>query len=408
MPELPATADVVVVGGGVHGASVAYHLARKKAGRVVLVEKKFIASGPTGRSTALVRGFYGMDFFTRTGTAAVAVFRGWSEIIGGGDPGFRPVGLVVLAGADEAPHLKANAARAQALGARVDLISPDDVKAIVPQIVTDDIALASYEPGSGYADPSSTANALVNRARELGATIVQYTDAEAILTAGSRVTGVRTAAGSVSAPVVVNCAGLWAARLLAPLGVQISVKPTRHQMCFFRRPAGFAAHPAIIDRPQLTYMRPEHGDLMIHGLSVYEEVVDADDYDEGVDREEIVRNAQLIARRFPVMENGLSMGGYSGLYDVTPDKQPVLGPVPEYAGLFVDFGWSGHGFKHSPVIGDILSDAILQGRSATYDITPFRPSRFREGDLLPVAGWTAPPHPKLREQASPGVAEPVR
>jgi sarcosine oxidase subunit beta len=118
-----------------------------------------------------------------------------------------------------------------------------------------------------------------------------------------------------------------------------------------------------------------------------------------VDREEILRNAQLIAHRFPVMENGLSMGGYSGLYDVTPDKQPVLGAIPEYAGLFADFGWSGHGFKHSPVIGDIVSDVVLHGRSASYDITPFRLSRFREGDLLPFASWTAPPHPKLWETA---------
>src|SRR5215510_12517046 len=105
MAELPGTADIVVIGGGVHGASITYHLARKKAGRVVLIEKKFVASGPTGRSTALVRGFYGMDFFTRTGTAAVAVFRDWQQLIGSGDPGFRPVGLLVLAGPDEAEHL---------------------------------------------------------------------------------------------------------------------------------------------------------------------------------------------------------------------------------------------------------------------------------------------------------------
>src|SRR5215831_5506074 len=192
MAEAPATADIVIVGGGVHGSSLAYHLARKKAGRVVLVEKKFVASGPTGRSTALVRGFYGMDFFTRTGTAAVSVFRDWETVVGGGDPGFRPVGLLVLAGPDEAPHLERNAIHAKTLGARVDLISPAQVQALVPQLATDDVALASYEAASGYADPSSTANALVNRARELGATIVQYTQVEAIRTAGSRVTGVRT------------------------------------------------------------------------------------------------------------------------------------------------------------------------------------------------------------------------
>ncbi|MGH7318574.1 MAG: NAD(P)/FAD-dependent oxidoreductase, partial [Candidatus Rokuibacteriota bacterium] len=330
MVDLPRTADVVIIGGGVHGASLAYHFARKKAGRIVLIEKKFLASGPTGRSTALVRRYYGMDFLTRTASAAADIFQHWKDIIGGGDPGFRQVGFLVLAGADEAPHLERNALRAQELGARVTLISPDEVRAIVPAIAVDDIVLASYEAESGYADPSSTTNALANRARELGAAIVQYRTVEQILTAGSQVTGVRTAEGVVTAPVVVNCAGLWASRLLAPLGIEVEIKPTRHQMCFFRRPAGFGAHPAIADRPHRTYMRPEHGNLTIHGPMLYEEVVDPDDHNEGVDPNQIVRNAESIASRFPVMEHGLSMGGYAGLYDVTPDKQPVLGPIPEY------------------------------------------------------------------------------
>jgi sarcosine oxidase subunit beta len=399
MAEIPRTADVVIVGGGVHGTSLAYHLARKGAGRVVLVEKKFVASGPTGRSTALVRRFYAMDFFTRTGSAATEIFRRWPEVIGG-DPGFQEVGVLVLAGADEAPHLRRNALRAQELGARVALLGPAEVQALVPAIRTDDVALASYEAESGYADPSSTANALATRARELGAAIVQYQAVEAILTDGPRVAGVRTEAGTIAARVVVNCGGLWAARLLRPLGIEVEVRPTRHQMCFFRRPAGFGPHPAIGDRVQKTYMRPEHGDLTIHGLLGYDEVVDADHYNEGADPDEIVRNAELIARRFPVMEHGLAMGGYSGLYDATPDKQPVLGPIPEYAGLYADFGWSGHGFKHAPVIGDILSDVVLRGSADGYDLSPFRWSRFREGDLLPPAHWAAPPHPKLRSPVS--------
>jgi glycine/D-amino acid oxidase-like deaminating enzyme len=393
---MPRSADVVIVGGGVHGASLAYHLARKQAGRVVLVEKKFVASGPTGRSTALVRRFYGMDFFTRTGSAAADIFQRWHEVIGGGDPGFQQVGFLVLVGEADAASLERNARRAREIGSRVQLISPDDVKGLVPEADVSDIALASYEAESGYADPSSTANALITRARELGATVVQYRAVERILTSGRRVTGVRTSDGEISAPVVVNCAGLWAGRLLAPLGIDVEIKPTRHQMCFFRRPRGFRGHPAIADRPNATYMRPEHGDLTIYGLTAYDEVVDPDHYNEGADPDEIVRNAELIARRFPVMENGLSMGGYSGVYDVTPDHQPVLGAIPEYAGLYADFGWSGHGFKHSPVIGDVLSDLVLTGHSKDYDVTPFRWSRFREGDLLPLAGWTAPPHEKLR------------
>lgn len=400
MTDVPGTADVVVVGGGVHGASVACHLARRKAGRVVLVERKFLASGPTGRSSALVRRFYAMDLLTRTGDASASTFQRWAEVIGGGDPGFRQVGVLWLAGADTAPHLGDNVRRARELGVRVDLLEPDDVRRLVPELSVHDVVAGAHEPESGYADPSSTTNALVARARELGATILQYVAVEEILVAGARVTGVRTGQGTISAPTVVVCAGLWADRLLRPLGIEVPVTPKRHQMCFFRRPAGFASHPAILDRPHGTYMRPETGNLTIHGLSTYEDVVDPDAYNEGADPGEILRNAELIARRFPCMEHGLSMGGYSGVYDVTPDHEPVLGAIPEYAGLFADFGWSGHGFKHAPAVGELMAALVLEGRAAGWDLTPLRWTRFREGDMLPPASAASPAHPKLRSAAA--------
>jgi len=397
MADVARTADIVIIGGGVHGASLAFHLARKKAGRVLLIEKKFIASGPTGRSTALVRRFYAMDFFTRTASAAAEMFRHWQDVVGGdGTPGFQPVGMLALAGPDTAPHLRENARHAQALGAGVRLIEPAEVKALVPGINVEDVALASYEAESGYADPSSTANALANRARDLGATLVQWREVESIRTAGGKVIGVRSEGADIDAPVVVNCAGLYADRLLRPLGIEVSIKPERHQMCFFRRPVGFGVHPAVADLIQMTYMRPEHGDLTIHGKLSYDEIVDPDHWNEGVDPDQIVANAELIAHRFPAMEHGLAMGGYSGLYDATPDHHPVLGAIPEYGGLFADFGWSGHGFKHSPFIGDIMSDVVLHGRAKDYDLAPFRWSRFRDNDLVPPARWNAAPHPKHR------------
>ena len=391
MSSVPSLADAVVVGGGVHGASVAYHLARRGARRVVLVERKFLASGPTGRSSALVRRFYAMDFLTRTANASADVFRQWAERVGG-DPGFRQAGILWLAGPDQADHLRANVRRARELGANVVPLPPGEVAALVPAMAVDDVALGAYEAESGYADAAMTTNAFATRARELGATVVQYTAVDAILTTGARVTGVRTAAGEIQAPAVVVCAGLWAGRLLGPLGIEVPVTPTRHQMCFFRRPPEFGPHPGVLDRPQRTYMRPETGNLTIHGLVAYDEAVDPDHYNEGADPGEVLRNAELIAQRFPAMEHGLSMGGYSGVYDNTPDHEPVLGAVPECAGLFVDFGWSGHGFKHAPAVGDILAQVVLEGRAAGWDLAPFRWSRFRDGALLPRASATDPPH----------------
>jgi sarcosine oxidase, subunit beta len=394
MADQPRVADVVVVGGGVHGASVAYHLARRKAGRVVLLERKFLASGPTGRSSALVRRFYAMDLLTRTANTSADVFRNWADVVGGGDPGFRQVGILWLVPPDRAEHLRANVRRARELGANVVPLSPAEVQALVPQMAVDDVAAGAHEPESGYADAGMTTNALADRARALGATVLQHVAVTSILTAGDKVTGVRTAAGEISAPAVVVCAGLWAGQLLGSLGIDVPVAPKRHQMCFFRRPPGFPTHPGILDRPQGTYMRPETGNLTIHGLGTYDEVVDPDHYNEGADPGEVLRNAELIAQRFPIMEQGLSMGGYSGVYDVTPDHNPALGPVPERPGLAVNFGWSGHGFKHAPAVGDVLAQVVLEGHAPGWDLAPLRWSRFRDGALLPRASAADPPHPR--------------
>jgi len=380
---VPISADVIVVGGGVNGASIAYHLARKKAGRVVLLEKRALASGPTGRSTAIVRRFYGSEFFSRMANSAADIFQNWAHTIGGGDPGFRQIGYVVLADAERAPILERNLLRAREVGSRVQLATVSDLQAIVPRMELDGVALGSYEAESGYADPVATTHALATRAVDLGAIVIQDAPALELVAAGNKMAGVRTPVGVVSAPKVVNCAGPWAATLLAPLGIAVDIQPTRHQMCLFRRPPGFDSHPVIVDTPNRTYMRPDSGHLTAFGVGVYDEVVDPDTYHQGVDASEPVRNAELIARRLPVMKDAVFRGGYSGVYDRTPDRQPVLGRLPQYDGLFACFGWSGHGFKHAPVVGEIIADVVLEGSSKEYDITPFRWSRFQEGDLLP-------------------------
>ena len=383
--EFPKVADVVIVGGGIHGVSLAYHLARKGAERVVLLEKQFLASGPTGRSTGLVRRWSGQDFLTRTGNLAMEYYRNWSDLIGG-DCGYHEVGFLAVVDESNAVALRDTVGRARELGSSIQLLHPSELKALVPQMNVDDLALGSWEPDSGFADASLTTTSLANRARELGATIVQRATVSEILTSDHRVAGVRTPGGDIAAPVVVTCAGVWADQLLAPLGIDIPLEPTRHQISFFVRPLGFGSHPAIGDLTNQTYLRPDVGNLTIFGRLACDEVVNPDDYNEGVDSGEILANAERIARRFPIMQDGLTRGGYSGVYDITPDHEPVLGAISEYPGLYADFGWSGHGFKHGPVIGDILSDVILHGRSEGFDLRPYRWTRFREGDLIKVRG----------------------
>jgi sarcosine oxidase subunit beta len=196
-----------------------------------------------------------------------------------------------------------------------------------------DVAIASWEPDSGFVDASLATSTLAIRATSEGATIAQRIGVTEILTERHCVTGVRTEAGVIRAPIVVNCAGVWADRRLAPLGIDVPLAPTRHQVSFFVRPTPFRSHPAIADLTNNMYMRPDLGNLTIFGLLEYGEIVSPDDFNEGIDPGEIMGNAERIARRFPIMVDGLSRGGYSGLYDITPDHEPVLGAIPEYSVL---------------------------------------------------------------------------
>ncbi|MBI3456465.1 MAG: FAD-binding oxidoreductase [Candidatus Rokubacteria bacterium] len=388
---MPRTADVVVVGGGVHGASVTYHLARKGAGRVALLEKKFLASGPTGRSTAVVRRHYAHDYLTVSANRSAEIYRHWNEIVGD-ECGYSEIGWVQFVGEPDRAVMEKGVARARELGARVRMIALDELNTLIPAMAIDDIGAACYEQHSGCADPALTTSAYAHRARELGARILQDTEVTSIRTAGGGVTGVRTTKGEIDAPVVVVCAGLWANRLTSPLGVEIPIEPRRHQMIVFRRPPEFPTHPAVYDLIQGTYCRPDHGDLTLYGITRYAEVADPDRYNEAADFEEIVKATEAIARRFPVMERGLSRGGYAALYDETPDHQPVLGPVPEVPGLYLDCGWSGHGFKHAPVTGDVISEVILTGRYPDgLDAGEFSVTRFREGRTIRAFAPYSPP-----------------
>lgn len=371
------TADAIVIGGGVHGTSVLWHLA-KRGLRTVLIEKRFLAAGGTGKSTALVRQHY--DNFVESALTHKSweYFTDWEKIVGG-DAGFIKSGFVRTVILSEVDALKANVEMHKRLGINTFLIGPGDLKELEPSYDVSDVESAAYEPDSGYADPQATTLAFAEAARKLGAQVYQEVQVGKIIEQGGRVSGVLTDRhGEISAPVVVVCAGPWTPELVRPFGVSLPIVCDRHQVASFVAPSDVKLRVCCIDGAKEMYFRPEGHNLVLVGCGTGARNVDPDNYNEGIDEDHIIFTAQRISERIPRMEEGLSQGGYAGFYDMSPDEKCLLGELP-VRGLYVNAGHSGTGFKIGPAVGLCLSELICDGISKTVDITPLRWSRFAEG-----------------------------
>ena len=381
--SVPRVADAIVIGGGCTGASIAYHLARRGLREVVLLEKRFLASGATGQSSGIVRQHYAYPVTARMATLCLEIFSRFDEAIGG-DAGFTRTGYLALVGPDDRDALVANVAMQQGVGVRTCVLGPAELRELVPQLNIADIAVAAYEPDAGFADPASTTAALARRARDLGARILEGVEVRQIRAQAGAVTGVDTSEGSLAAPIVISAAGGWSPRLMAPLGVELPILNTLHPMAAFERPAEFGApHPVCGDFINEVYLRPEHGGLTLVGSTKHtkDDVVDPDEYPDRADTRWIQEFAERTVARFPPMEAAQIRRDWCGFYDTTPDMQFVLDRAPGIAGLFVAAGFSGHGFKHSPLIGDLVADLVLGTKPADphIDLDFFSLSRFAAG-----------------------------
>jgi sarcosine oxidase, subunit beta len=374
------TADVIIIGAGVHGASLAFHLAQRGAKSLVL-EKKFIAAGATGRSSGLVRMHYDVRQDSQLAWVSFQYFRDWKERVGG-DCGFTRTGFLQLVAPPDTETLKANVAMHQDSGIPVFLIGPDDVRRLAPSFVTDDIELAAYEPESGYAMPSDTASALMSAARDKGARLMQECTVTGVTLAGGKVTGVQTTQGDFSAPIVVNAAGAWAGTLNKMVGLDVPYDTWRHDTMFVARPPQIGpGHPSVIDFANDMYFRPERN-LTLVGLEDGNPLGESPDSDTDHARKGFVeRGIDRLCRRIPIMENGGLHSAHGGYDGITPDQHPLLGAAgPD--GFYLDCGFSGTGFKISPAVGLCMAEIILDGKSKTVDLSIYSPARFAEGRIV--------------------------
>ena len=375
------TADVILIGGGIHGASLAFHLAIRGLKPVVL-EKNFIASGATGRSSGLVRMHYDLEPESRLAWESFKYFYNWNDIVGG-DCGFTRTGFLQFVKPEYNDHLRANVAMHQRIGISSLLITVDDAKRLAPMFYLGDIEIAAFEPESGYADPSSTTKSLLDRARQLGGRLVQDCRVTEILVDKDRISGVKTNQGDFSAPVVVNTSGPWAAEINQMVGLDLPITTWQHDTMFIRRPKEFGpSHPTVIDFPNNMYFRPETGGLTLVGLEDANPMGESPDGDSEHARPGFVERAiDRICKRIPGMDQGSLHSAHGGYDGITPDQRAILGQAGPQ-GFYLACGFSGTGFKIGPAVGRCMAELIVDGQAQTVDIRPFRPNRFSEGMLL--------------------------
>ena len=373
------TADVIIIGGGVQGSSLAFHLAQRGT-KVIVLERQFIGAGATGRSSGLVRMHYDTEVDSRLAWVSFEYFRNWKEMVGG-DCGFTRTGFIQIVESKHVEALKANVMMHQQIGIPALLVTAEDVKRLAPGLITDDIEVAAYEPESGYAMPSDTANALMNAARVKGARLVQDCVVNRIRTAGGKITGVETSQGFFSAPVVVNAAGAWAGQFNKMVGLDLPYSTWRHDTMFVVRPRQVRMHPTVIDFSNEMYFRPE-GNLTLVGLEDGNPLGESPDNDADHAQKGFVERAiDRLCLRLPAMENGLLHSAHGGYDGITPDQHPMLGAAgPD--GFYLDCGHSGTGFKTAPAVGLCLSELILDGAVKTVSISSLTPNRFTEGMLI--------------------------
>jgi sarcosine oxidase subunit beta len=375
-----ATAEVVVIGGGVNGTSTAFQLTALGVRGVCLLERRHLAAGATGKSGALVRMHYTNESESRLAVESLKVFRDFAEVVGG-DCGFERAGFLQIVARGYERALAANVAWQQRLGINTRQVTPEEICTILPGAYADDIGAAAYEPDSGFADPSATAFAFAEAARRNGARIETGSEVTRIVTAAGRVVAVDTSRGRIDTPAVVLAPGPWGGRLLEPLGLDFGLVPYRIQITIFRWPAGFARrHCAVIDAVHKSWLRPEGSASTLIGVELGVETgADPERYDEGVDPDFVERCRKALAARLPIFAEAPMRGGWAGMIMMSPDGRPIIDHIPSVPGLYVMLGDSGTSFKTSPAIGRCLAEWIVKGRPELVDVTPFRSTRFADG-----------------------------
>lgn len=372
------TADVVIIGGGVIGVSIAYHLAMKRVGRIILLEKGQLGEGSTSRCVGGIRTQFSTEINIFFSLESIKTFERFEEEFGI-NPEFKRIGYLFLATTElEMRVFKENIKLQRKLGIPVELLNPNEIKARWPYLRVDDILGGTFCPWDGYAGPNEVLSGFVSGAKKAGVGIYEGTEVLGISLSKGKVNGVKTKREEISTPIVVNAGGPFASAIGEMAGVKIPVKPLRRQI-FITAPFHLTnqAIPLTIDFHKGWYFRREVDGLLLSGPLDSEP-----SFNLGIDYEAMAETSENAIYRVPALERAHIARGWAGLYEISPDHHAILGKVPEVEGFILANGFSGHGFQHSPAVGKVIAELIVEGKPTTIDISPLSIERFEKGELI--------------------------
>jgi sarcosine oxidase subunit beta len=377
------TADHIIIGGGLYGTVTAYQLAKNGAGSVVVLERGELGAGGTAKSCAIVRTHYSIEANLVHAVESLRIFTHFNELIGG-DPGFVRTGYIIL-GPEEHREPMERVFRAQNRhGIDTAVMTPREANAMHPLLRFEDVGVIGYDSQAGYADPHMTVSAYARRARDLG---VRFHTAAPVTGLGPGGAGwvVRTPLGDWEAPHVLIAAGPWSQQLGDLIAVPFPYEVSRHKVITLKAARPYEPDwPIVKDltTPDKIYFRPETGGVVLVGTGDHgDPIQDPDSLADHIDREHVTRIESLIVNRMPSFREALFTAGWTGPYDITPDWNPVVGAVPGQEGLFIATGFSGHGFKLAPTIGESLAQTML-GLQPRLPIDMYAMERFSTGEVL--------------------------
>jgi glycine/D-amino acid oxidase-like deaminating enzyme len=368
------SADVIIIGGGLEGLSIAYHLG--EAGmHVTVLERGELCGGGTAKSSGVVRCHY-----TVRSLAAMAWYAIRQHEDLGAEAGFHQVGYLIGVGAENGAALRHNVRMHQDLGIDVRILDGEAARALWPSVNTADFTAFAYEPRSGYGDAYQLGMAYARMARAEGVTVRRHTPVRSLATKSP---GVELVSGEVlGADLIIVAAGPWSRGLAATVGLDLPIEPQREQIVMVR-PGSELLYPCPVfgDLVSLQYIKPEASGELLWGNADHRnpEYADPDRYS---NRANVDSAVEKMAHRFPGLPDPRITSSYAGIYDVTPDFNPIIDRIDE--GLLIAAGFSGHGFKISPAVGRLVADMVLGRSSSIPEVDPsdFRLSRFAEDKPL--------------------------